>query len=116
MDPSQLQQVLDNLCENGLRHSEAQPRLRLEMGINDETARGYLDVYDSGPGVARDAAEHLFEPFFTTERSGTGLGLYIARELCELNQAVLAHLGMTEQGHGFRISFAHPQRQGIPSQ
>lgn len=114
MDPSQLRQVVSNLGENGLRYSRAAPLLCLHAGVNPKTERAFLDVYDSGPGVAPEAAANLFEPFFTTERAGTGLGLYIARELCELNQASLSHLGTTTKGHGFRISFSHPQRHGIP--
>lgn len=114
MDESQLRQVVNNLCENGLRYGRESPRVLLVVGLSDESERAYLEVYDSGPGVDEEAASHLFEPFFTTERTGTGLGLYIARELCELNQATLSHLGHTPRGHGFRISFSHPQRQGLP--
>jgi two-component system sensor histidine kinase PilS (NtrC family) len=112
-DPSQLQQVLQNLCENALRYATASPRLRLAAATNPETERPYLEVCDSGPGVPAEAVAHLCEPFFTTERQGTGLGLYIARELCEANQAVLEHLGARERGHCFRITFAHPARRGI---
>ena len=115
MDESQLRQVVENLCDNALRYATRAPRLTLELGRNPDSERPHLDVYDSGPGVDGEAAEHLFEPFFTTERTGTGLGLYIARELCEVNQASLTHLGRTARGHGFRISFAHPQRQGLPT-
>ncbi|MDZ7751196.1 MAG: HAMP domain-containing sensor histidine kinase [Gammaproteobacteria bacterium] len=114
MDESQLRQVVNNLCENGLRYGREAPRVLLVVGLSAESERPYLEVYDSGPGVDEETAGHLFEPFFTTERSGTGLGLYIARELCELNQATLGHLGRTPRGHGFRISFSHPQRQGLP--
>jgi len=114
-DASQLQQVVQNLCENGLRHGGKRPLLRLFAGTNPETERPYLDVCDSGRGVPPEAAPHLFEPFFTTERAGTGLGLYIARELCEANQAVLEHLGPTGRGHCFRITFTHPARRGTLS-
>lgn len=112
MDPSQLAQVLRNLCDNGLRYAEQRPRLTLRADFQRETERVVLDVCDSGAGVAPGDAQHLFEPFFTRERTGTGLGLYIARELCEVNQASLGHLGTTPDGHCFRISFAHPGRQG----
>jgi two-component system sensor histidine kinase PilS (NtrC family) len=112
MDPMQLHQVLHNLCENGRRHARGHPALRLRVGIQRETDRPYLDVCDSGPGVPEDSVQHLFEPFFTTDRGGTGLGLYIARELCEVNQASLNHLGAGEAGHCFRITFAHPLRRG----
>jgi two-component system sensor histidine kinase PilS (NtrC family) len=112
-DPSQLHQAVQNLCENGLRHATGRPLLRLTAGTNVEAERPYLEVCDSGPGVPPDLVAHLFEPFFTTERQGTGLGLYLARELCEGNQAVLEHRGMTEQGHCFRITFTHPARRGV---
>jgi two-component system sensor histidine kinase PilS (NtrC family) len=114
-DPSQLQQVVSNLCENGLRYASGRPLLRLTAGVSAETERPYLDVCDSGPGVSPEAAAHLFEPFFTTERQGTGLGLYIARELCEANQAVLEHLGASGHGHCFRITFTHPARRATLS-
>lgn len=112
-DPSQLLQALHNLCENGLRHARERPLLRLAASVNPETERPYLRVCDSGPGVSDEVAEHLFEPFFTTERQGTGLGLYIARELCEANQAVLEHVGPTPLGHCFRITFTHPARRAL---
>lgn len=114
MDPVQLHQVLTNLCENGLRYSTDRPYLTLRAGVMPEAERPYLDVYDTGAGVSPDVADHLFEPFFTTAQEGTGLGLYIARDMCEVNHASLSHLGQTERGHCFRIIFAHPRRQGVP--
>lgn len=110
MDKSQLRQVLWNLSENGLRYARAAPLLRFEAGIIESNGRPFLDVRDSGPGLSDTIADRLFEPFATTESSGTGLGLYIARELCESNQASLQ---LVERQHGcrFRIVFAHPGRQ-----
>ncbi len=113
IDPLQLNQVLTNLCENALRHSGEAPYFALRASVLAETERPVLEVCDTGPGVDREAEKHLFEPFFTTERQGTGLGLYIAREVCENNYASLIHLGSTENGHCFRIIFAHPRRQGF---
>ncbi len=57
-----------------------------------------------------EVEEQIFEPFFTTRVDGTGLGLYLARELCEGNQASL-NLIRSEQGTCFRITFSHPSRQ-----
>lgn len=111
MDPVQLHQVLTNLCENGLRYARERPCLTLRTATIEATGRPFLDICDSGPGVPDEVAESLFEPFFTTEKQGTGLGLYIARELCEINHGSLSHLGRTEHGHCFRITFAHPRRQ-----
>jgi two-component system sensor histidine kinase PilS (NtrC family) len=56
--------------------------------------------------VAAENLDHLFEPFFTTQAKGTGLGLYLARELCEANRAQLQYLPITEGGSCFRITFA----------
>src|SRR3569623_1127854 len=89
MDPQQLHQILWNLCHNGVRYSLAQsgtPRLRLRAGATADAHTPFLDVIDFGKGVAPEAVDHLFEPFFTTETTGTGLGLYITQEQYETKQ------------------------------
>lgn len=113
MDRSQLNQVLWNLCENGLRYSRWQPKLRLACGLSQDGGRPFLEIVDSGPGMPATVAEHIFEPFFTGEATGTGLGLFIARELCEANQASLTLLDHGQQGCRFRLLFAHPDRQQL---
>ncbi len=110
MDKSQLHQVLWNLAENGLRYAQHAPYLTFTAGVMESNGRPFLDVRDSGPGLDEAIADRLFEPFSTTESSGTGLGLYIARELCESNQASLQLLER-RGGYRFRIVFAHPGRQ-----
>jgi two-component system sensor histidine kinase PilS (NtrC family) len=67
-----------------------------------------LEISDNGAGIPADQLGNLFEPFFTTENKGTGLGLYISRELCESNRARLDHVPR-EGGACFRITFAHPK-------
>ena len=84
--------------------------MRLEGGVDVRTDRPYLNVIDHGPGIPADQLPRLFEPFFTTAASGTGLGLYISRELCEANQARLNYYPQSEGGSCFRITFAHPDR------
>jgi two-component system sensor histidine kinase PilS (NtrC family) len=113
MDPRHLRQILYNLCQNGLHYSlthagEAWLTLRGSMQGNTPV----LDVLDRGPGIAPDLADQIFEPFFTTEPRGTGLGLYMARELCEHNQARLSYLPGPEGGSCFRVTFADPRRRG----
>lgn len=113
VDESQLQQVLTNLVGNGIRYSEGQTNrsfVALEGGIDERTDRPYLNIVDEGPGVPEDQTDNLFEPFFTTENKGTGLGLYISRELCESNQARLSYERAAGGGSCFRINFAHPDR------
>lgn len=102
-DRNQLHQVLWNLCRNGWRHSrqtEGSLNLRLDKGVRKGEVM--LEVTDDGPGIPPDVRTRLFEPFFTTEKSGTGLGLYIARELCEANGAGLRFIE-TDGGAQFRI-------------
>jgi two-component system sensor histidine kinase PilS (NtrC family) len=111
MDPSQLDQVLSNLVENGLRYSSktnTQSQVWLNLYRHPQTKLPTLEVQDNGPGVSTDDQQNLFEPFFTTENKGTGLGLYISRELCESNQARLDYIHRNNGGGCFRISFAHP--------
>lgn len=113
-DPSQLHQVLWNLCENAIRHGAKEPRIALKGGIASETERAYLDVSDNGPGISDNDAESIFEPFYTTAADGNGLGLYLARELCEANQATLNLLPHEGGGCCFRITFSDPRRREAP--
>ncbi|MEX1033048.1 MAG: ATP-binding protein [Cellvibrionaceae bacterium] len=113
VDPSQLQQVLTNLCDNGLRYSvenTGRESLTLVAGIDLESELPYIEVIDDGIGIPNEAIQQVFEPFFTTESTGSGLGLYISRELCEANQATLDYKRTAEGKSCFRINFAHPER------
>ncbi|SCZ50338.1 sensor histidine kinase [Thiohalomonas denitrificans] len=110
-DPTHLQQILSNLLDNAERHSRTSdfPRIRLKAGYS-KTGRPYLDIVNKGEGIPDSVANQLFEPFFTTQRSGIGLGLYISRELAECNNAELAYLPDKRGGSRFRLSFSHPSR------
>lgn len=113
-DPIHLHQVLANLCDNALRHSRTfpgNPKVELRGGLSLDRNRPYLDVCDRGEGIDPDTAAHIFEPFYTTSTSGSGLGLYISRELAEANQAHLHYLPMPGGGSCFRLSFQDPRRQ-----
>lgn len=114
VDLSQLQQVLTNLCDNALRHSGGYAgltKIELRGGITRESGGPFLDVIDHGPGIPPDIAQNIFEPFFTTEPTGTGLGLYIARELCEINRARLNYLPIPNGGSCFRLNFTDFERR-----
>ncbi len=112
-DQSQVEQVMVNLCDNGLRYSfqhTGERRIRVHAGATVDGERAYVDVRDFGPGIADEHHGSVFEPFFTTDKGGTGLGLYLARELCESNQAHLSLVKDGQPGCCFRITFAHPGR------
>jgi two-component system sensor histidine kinase PilS (NtrC family) len=92
-DRDHLNQVLWNLCRNALRHSTRRPgciRLQVARAARSNAVR--LDVVDDGSGVPPESRAKLFEPFFTTDPGGTGLGLHIAREICEANGAMLEYI------------------------
>ena len=72
--------------------------------------RPYLNIIDFGSGVDEEQVAHLFQPFSTTSRKGTGLGLYLSKELCESNHAQLSYSKHPSGGSCFRILFAHPDR------
>lgn len=94
-DPDQLQQVLHNICGNGLRYAKLHNPEDAQIKIHarqhtDGSVRLYL--MDNGAGISEENQKNLFEPFFTTEHSGTGLGLYLCREICEANQSHIKHI------------------------
>jgi len=91
-------------------HDTAQVWLRLYRDESSDLPMA--EVLDDGPGVAPEQLSNIFEPFYTTESKGTGLGLYISRELCESNQARLDYQPRPEGGSCFRIVFAHPRKLG----
>ena len=102
-DRSHLNQVMWNLCRNALRHSRrAAGSIVVRVSLERAGSVVKLDVVDDGPGVAPDARPQLFEPFFTTAVGGTGLGLYIAREVCEANGATLDYVE-TPRGAQFTV-------------
>jgi len=111
MDPTQLEQVMWNICENGIRYSRGRPLLEIHCDLNPGSNRPFIDITDHGPGISPEIAEQLFEPFVTTDAKGTGLGLFIARELCEANQATLVLRSNSAKGCCFRIDFSHPERR-----
>lgn len=92
-DIHQLEQILINLINNGLRHSSyAHPHAIVEIEIYCADNDVIIDVLDDGTGVSTADLTHLFNPFFTTDKAGTGLGLYLSQAFCEANHARLLYI------------------------
>ena len=92
-DTHQLEQVLINLINNGLRYSSyAHPHAYVEIEIYCADNDVIIDILDAGHGVSTKDLEHLFNPFFTTDQAGTGLGLYLSQAFCEANQTRLLYI------------------------
>jgi two-component system, NtrC family, sensor histidine kinase PilS len=111
-DPSHLHQVVWNLCENAVKYGEVRGGIhaQITLGRLSPSSRPFLDVADRGQGIEPASADRIFEPFFTGRKGGTGLGLFIARELCQLNRATLLYQPRSGGGSVFRIVFSDPQR------
>ncbi len=107
-DPQQIRQVLEILVENAVKHQEAHgDRLVITLagGIDEMTGEGHLQVMDNGTRIAPDVVDKIFDPFFTTRNNGTGLGLYLAKELCDANNIRISYLPISTGGNSFRLRF-----------
>ncbi len=113
-DEQHLQQIFNNLIQNALRHTiEHNHHFRpivITAGVDTINNLTYLQVMNYGKTIPQEDFAQLFEPFFTTEAAGTGLGLYIARELTMCNSAKLDCIDIKE-GACFQLSFADPRRK-----
>jgi len=108
VDPRHLHQIVSNLCENAVIHAgspDHPAHIQVRVGRAEGQERARIDVSDDGPGVDQDSAGDIFNPFFTTKSSGTGLGLYIARELAETNGIRLEYRRERPRGSCFRLVF-----------
>ena len=113
VDPTHLHQLIWNLCENALKYgrsNDGTARVEIRTGRIPTTDRPLLEVLDRGPGISLEEAERIFEPFYTAGKGGTGLGLFIAKELAQCNRALLLYEPRPEGGSIFRVVFADPQR------
>ena len=109
VDQRHLQQVLTVLVQNALNYGRlpGEPA-RIRLRVFQVENKPMIDVLDRGPGIPEAVAVQLFRPFYTTSEHGTGLGLYIARELCRANQASLEYVAVPGGGSCFRITLPGP--------
>jgi two-component system sensor histidine kinase PilS (NtrC family) len=115
-DPTQLRQVLWNLCDNAIKYglrNRITDVIEIRYGRLKPAARPFLEVADRGPGVREEDAERIFEPFFSGEHQGSGLGLFLARELAQTSSAALLYEPRPGGGSIFRLVFADPRRWAV---
>lgn len=108
MDPAHLRQILVILVDNALRHARLPDRpLVLTLRLYRQQPAGTLciELGDNGPGIDAALCQQIWEPFFSTRSDGSGLGLYLARELCDANYAELSYSAAKGGGGCFRIAF-----------
>lgn len=107
IDPEQLHQVLANIMENAWYYSREPDvnKFRIKVNVAELDDNIVLDIIDNGPGVSEEMRNKLFEPFQTERTGGTGLGLYLAHELCQANAVRLSYL-TEDEGSCFRMMFS----------
>lgn len=110
MDEGHLRQILSNLCRNALKYGDDKQPVFIDVTLAQDKVQ--IHVMNFGPEIDEQVQQHLFEPFFTTSTSGTGLGLYISRELAALNQA---RLNYTYQSHknDFTLTVKNARQQTL---
>jgi len=105
IDEEQLHQIMTNLVNNAWHYSEKKTtsvRVKLTLFVKNNDV--IIDVKDNGQGISEQIQQYLFEPFHSDRQGGTGLGLYLAREFCQVNRGQLNYIA--EQGGAcFRVSF-----------
>ena len=106
-DPENLQRVLTNLLDNALRHSKLatdKEFAKIVVSLDFSSHQCLMDVIDAGAGVSPVDQSNLFEPFYTTVEEGSGMGLYLCKELCEINNASISYVPTASGESCFRIS------------
>ena len=101
-DPDHLRQIVWNLLRNAWRFCSKQAG-SIQIGLQRQGETVQVDIQDDGSGVPPEQRGNLFEPFFTTDAQGTGLGLFLARELAEANHAELTYMPEPGGAH-FRLN------------
>jgi len=101
MDTGHLKQIFDNLCSNAIKYGDSTQKIIIEVNLIEDSP--CITLFDNGDPIDQETANHLFEPFFTTSSSGTGLGLYISKELAELNQAKLSYAISDKNKSSFKL-------------
>jgi two-component system, NtrC family, nitrogen regulation sensor histidine kinase NtrY len=106
VDAGQAEQVLINLVRNALDAIAESARPRIELrGLRDDRGKVLLQVSDNGPGISPEHVEDIFVPFFTTKKSGTGVGLSISRQIMQANNGFISVRSQPGEGSVFTLKF-----------
>ena len=113
-DSEQLHQIFWNLCSNSINHSRMDSQqllISINGQISEESQQPVIEIMDNGQGIDEAIAPHIFEPFYTTSTEGTGLGLYIIKEIVENNRAKIELINQQGKHNCFRIHFMQADTQ-----
>lgn len=102
-NPILIQQVMVNLIINAQQATECREQAVIELSLGYDSATVYFEVGDNGPGLAADAQDRVFTPFFTTKSTGLGLGLALSKKIIEINHGHIFVKSNSSQGTFFRF-------------
>jgi C4-dicarboxylate-specific signal transduction histidine kinase len=106
VDAQQIEHVLINLLRNAVEALETTPKPRIQLrSFRDHQNKVVVQVADNGPGIAREHLDSIFIPFFTTKRSGTGIGLSLSRQLMHANRGFISARSEPGEGTVFTLKF-----------
>jgi two-component system sensor histidine kinase PilS (NtrC family) len=112
-DPQQVSQIINALVDNAVKHqADKADKLIISLtgGMDADIYEGYIEVIDNGENIPPDIVDKVFDPFFTTSTQGTGLGLYIVKELCDANNIRISYLSVSSGGNCFKLKFVLPNQ------
>jgi len=104
--------ILINLVGNAVKYND-KDKVELQLAVTENDNMYEFHLMDNGPGIDQDTAEQIFDPFFTTSNDGTGLGLYITKEVTDSNRAKIRHVALPAGGSCFRIYFLQAPEQQV---
>ena len=102
-----LAQILTNLLTNARVHGDEDKNVMIIV-VTDEKLNLSIEIADQGPGIPTEILDQIFEPFYTTSHEGSGLGLYIVGQLCELNNASITAHQNQYNGTSFTVHTTSP--------
>lgn len=112
-DTTQIRQALNSLLENAAYYAKERnadfAKVTILVGRNKVSKQNIIEIQDNGFGVGLDDIDHIFEPFYSSEENKSGLGLYLAKQFCEMNMARLDYVA-AQEGARFRITFPTVQQ------
>jgi signal transduction histidine kinase len=118
INPVQFKQLVMNLSINAIQAmEELNEKGELTISLaEDQVNQVILEVSDTGPGIPREVSDKIFDPLFTTKdpEKGTGLGLFVVKQIVDENKAKIEVLSQLGEGVTFKITFPPPQNPALP--
>ena len=105
-DKNMIEQVLINLIKNAIQAFDEQTEKQIELAAyTSEKGRPIISVRDNGPGIDPDALEKIFIPFFSTKKTGSGIGLSLSRQIMRVHEGRITVKSTLGEGTEFLLRF-----------